>query len=68
MSICGNSVQALIKDWDIELTAENFAALASDHGIRLDGTLRSLNQSFKLPKTQSFWTTARNFLVSSAIL
>jgi hypothetical protein len=50
MSICGNSVQALIKDWDIELTAENFAALASDHGIRLDGTLRSLNQSFKLPK------------------
>jgi hypothetical protein len=53
MSVCGSSVQTLIRNWDLALTQEHFAMLASDHGVRLEGTLLPLEKAVKIDRSRS---------------
>ncbi|MGL5002976.1 MAG: hypothetical protein ACRDAM_08550 [Casimicrobium sp.] len=44
MNVCGNSVRQLVASWNVGLTANGFAVLATDAGVRLDGGLTPLRQ------------------------
>jgi hypothetical protein len=50
MQLCGNAVTQLVSTWRADVAARGFAILASDNGVRLDGTILALRERPQAPE------------------